>query len=152
MQGERREIDVLLRAAEVAPDTVAVRLGSRALTYWELRNEVARIARKLSGIGVTRRDVIALLMDNAVEFVAGYFAIHWLGGIAMPLNPKEPAERLQYCLTRAGARTILVRTDADAKRAPASTLTGATFLALDGIPPSDFESSDANSQAQAEKV
>jgi len=128
---ERRELDLLLRGAKEAPTAVAVRLGKQALTYEELRRAAAHEAGRLRALGVGAGDAVALLMDNALEFVAGYFAIHWLGAVAMPLNPKEPAERLRYCLELARANAVVVRTLAEASRTGLDKLPGLAWLPVD---------------------
>jgi long-chain acyl-CoA synthetase len=128
---ERRELDLLLRTADAAPTSVAVRLGDRALTYAALRGAAAHEAARLRELGIGPRDVVALLMDNALEFVAGYFAVHWLGAVAMPLNPKEPAERLRYCLEQASARAALVRTLAEVPRMGLDGLPGMAWLPVE---------------------
>ena len=131
MDMERREIDLLLMAAQATPDTVAVRFAAQALTYAELRGLVARSAYGLAQAGVARGDVVALLIENSVDFVVGYFAVQWLAGVCMPLNPKDAPERLQYCIDRARAGTALVAKSADALKAPLPSLQRVTLHALD---------------------
>lgn len=111
-----RELDILLNSARATPEGVALRSGERSHTYSDLRAAAALVASLLRRNGAEPGDVIALLMENSPEFVAGYFGIRWLGGVAMPLNPKEPTERLRYCLAHASSTLVLLRSEADANR------------------------------------
>jgi long-chain acyl-CoA synthetase len=104
----RTEIEMLLMAASAVPDRVAVRFRDLVLTYQDLVAVCGRVARSLTDAGVTRDDVVAILLENGPDFIAAYFGAQWVGATAMPLNPREQPKRIAHCLARAQARALIV--------------------------------------------
>lgn len=113
---ERREIDVVLRAAERAGGRVALRAGHRALTYGALADACGRVAASLGAAGLGRGDTVGVVMENAPEFVIAYYGAQWAGATLMPLNPRAGAVALRGLLERSRARALLVRGPEQATR------------------------------------
>ncbi|HEX2139233.1 MAG TPA: class I adenylate-forming enzyme family protein [Woeseiaceae bacterium] len=73
----------------------AVAWGDRSLSYGELGRAVRNRAALLgSGYGVAAGERVALLAESDGDFVATYLAVHSLGGICAPLDPRTPPDRL----------------------------------------------------------
>jgi D-alanine--poly(phosphoribitol) ligase subunit 1 len=93
--------DFLFRVTELArarPDHIAVKDLERSLTYGELIDEVAVVGGGLAAHGVARGDRVAMLLGNSVDFVVTSLATHWVGGVFVPLNVSDPAERIAMIL------------------------------------------------------
>jgi long-chain acyl-CoA synthetase len=84
----------------------------RALTALELDQLIAGVARGLLARGVRPGDRVAILSENRVEFVAAYFAIMRMGGVAVPINYKLPAPTVAHIFTDSDVRLAV----ADAPR------------------------------------
>ena len=70
-----------------AGKTVIV-IGERKLSYAELDEASNKVANALVGMGLGKGDRVALLLANSPEFVAIYFGVVKMGGIAVLLDPK----------------------------------------------------------------
>lgn len=77
--------------ARRAPDHVYVRAGQETMTYQEVDAEAGRFANVLAGLGVGRRDAVALLLPNGPRFVACQLGVHKLGAVPVPLHVTFPA-------------------------------------------------------------
>ncbi|HEX8907261.1 MAG TPA: amino acid adenylation domain-containing protein [Longimicrobiaceae bacterium] len=96
------------------PDAVAVEGGDRAVTYAELEDRAARLARRLRALGVQPGEITAVRAERSVEAVAAILAVLKAGGAYLPLDPAYPAERQAYMLADSGAALLLDGTGAGA--------------------------------------
>ena len=88
--------DPLRRHASERPDALALRTGSRELTYGELDAEVDAAARRLAARGVRPADRVATTLPAGVDFAALLHACARLGATFVPLPPSAPpAERIR---------------------------------------------------------
>ena len=81
-----------LRIAWTDPDRTAIifaaeRGGAGSLSYGELAQQVARVARGLRSLGVGRGDRVAALLPNVPEAVIGLLAAASLGAIWSSCSP-----------------------------------------------------------------
>ena len=81
-----------LRTAWTDPDRTAIifdseRARAGSLSYGQLAQEVARVARGLAGLGVGRGDRVAALLPNVPEAVVGLLATASLGAIWSSCSP-----------------------------------------------------------------
>jgi len=99
--------DLLLKAAEAAPDADAVVFPDERLTYAELERRARRIAGGLIGLGVKPRDRVGILMANSPDAIASIFAIALTGAIIVPINTRYRSQELPFVVTDAGVKVIL---------------------------------------------
>ncbi|HET6628229.1 MAG TPA: class I adenylate-forming enzyme family protein [Woeseiaceae bacterium] len=98
---------VLARAGEAGGKT-AIACGDRSLTYDELRRDIAIRASFLARqCAVAAGDRVVLLAESDEQFIATYFAVHSLGAVCAPLDPRSPADRLQAILQRLAPRLVV---------------------------------------------
>jgi len=95
--------EVLLAAAERAPDAEAVVDADRRLTYRDLLDEATRAAGGLASLGVKPRDRVAAAVRNRVETAVAYWACQWLGACFVPVNWRLKPEEIRYCAADAEA-------------------------------------------------
>ncbi|MEU1957423.1 condensation domain-containing protein, partial [Nocardia rhamnosiphila] len=116
-----RELDsaatlVSLLDASVAatPDVVAlVAADGSQITYAELGARVNRLARSLIAEGVGPQDRVVLALRRSVDLVVAMYAVATAGGVYVPVDPDQPAERTGYILDTAAPVCVLT-TSADA--------------------------------------
>src|SRR5690242_1729289 len=97
-------LDLLARAgADDHPALVAP--GRPALTYRQVRANVAALAGQLSASGLGRGDRIAIVMPNGPEVILSFFAAA-LCGTAAPLNPKYKQEEFAFYYADTQARAL----------------------------------------------
>ena len=81
------------------------------LTYAELNQRANVLAKKLKHLGVGPNTLVALLLDRSVNLMVAILAILKAGGAYLPLNLKDPNERLQTVLRDSGAIITLINAD-----------------------------------------
>ncbi|MGW5075253.1 AMP-binding protein [Rhodococcus sp. NPDC004095] len=96
--------------AQHAPDRLAVVLADtgRSLTYRQLDDNSAALARVLHDAGLHRGDVVALLSDNAVEAFEVFWATQRSGLYITAVNSHLTPEEVAYIVRDSGARALIV--------------------------------------------
>ena len=69
-------------------DKTAVVMDGRRLSYTQLDEDSNKVANALAEMGIGKGDRVAMLLANSPEFVAAYFGVVKVGGIAVLLDPK----------------------------------------------------------------
>jgi amino acid adenylation domain-containing protein len=124
---------VAARAVET-PGAVAIEAAGRSVTYRELADRSAALARHLRRLGVGPEVRVGLLAERTPEAIVGLLGVLEAGGAYVPLDPGHPAERLAWMLEDAAAPVLLV----PGGQAPAWAGSVRT-VALDAVPATDFE-------------
>ena len=93
--------------ARRTPDAVAVDDGLCRLTYAELQRHSDAFARALTASGVRPGDRLVLFMDRSTELLVALLAVLKTGAAFVPLDTRQPAERLAFMLADVSA-TVLV--------------------------------------------
>ncbi|WP_329307359.1 amino acid adenylation domain-containing protein [Streptomyces sp. NBC_01260] len=98
-----------LFAAQAArtPEAVALVREDRSLTYRELDGAANALAHRLVTEGVRPGDAVGLLFDRSFAYVITVLAVLKSGGVYVPLDPRQPEERLSWILGNTEA-TLLV--------------------------------------------
>ena len=89
------------------PNAVAGEQGDRKWTYRELNSRANRLGRALLARGLRREDVVAVVTERNLEWMAAVIAVFKAGGVYLPIEPHFPAERIATTLTRADCRLVL---------------------------------------------
>ena len=91
-------------------DDVAIRTADDAVTVtWnELRRRVHAIAGGLAGLGVSKGDTVALMLNNRPEFIPVDLAAVSLGAVPFSIYQTAAPEQIEYVISDAGARVIVV--------------------------------------------
>jgi long-chain acyl-CoA synthetase len=79
----------------------------RRFTYHEFNVLVNRVAAMLSELGVTKGDVVSLLLPNSPEYIIAYFACWKIGAIAGPVNSLLKPHELTFILGNSEAKILL---------------------------------------------
>ncbi|MGW6421216.1 amino acid adenylation domain-containing protein [Nocardia sp. NPDC055053] len=100
--------DLFDLAAHRHRNAVAIRAGETTVTYGELDERSAALARKLvvAGAGPERR--VAILMPRSADLVVAIVAVVRSGAAYVPVDPDYPRDRIDYLL--ADARPVCVIT------------------------------------------
>jgi len=91
------------------PTAVALRFEGESLTYGELDARAGRLARRLREMGVAAETLVGVCLERSFELVTSLLAILKAGGAYLPLDPKNPRERLEFMIDDAAPRVILTR-------------------------------------------
>jgi amino acid adenylation domain-containing protein len=111
---ERRFHQLFEQRAAAHPDTVAAVHGERQWTYRELNARANRVARALRARGLRREDVVAVVTERTLDWMAAVLAVFKAGGVYLPIEPHFPADRIATTLARAGCGLVVTEPGAAA--------------------------------------
>ena len=89
------------------PEAIALRSGTRPLTYAELNGQANRLAHWLLAQGVKRGVRVGVWMGRSIELLIAQLAIMKTGAAYVPLDPKQQSERLAAIVRDAGIEIVL---------------------------------------------
>lgn len=93
--------------AEQRPDEIAIETEQGNISFGSLEAEANRLACLLIDQGLEAGDVVALMFDRNIEAYIALLAVLKIEAVYVPLDPKLPAERLQYITRDAGVSIVL---------------------------------------------
>ena len=91
------------------PDRIAVVFEDRHLTYRQLNEKANRLARVLRAKGVKPDSIVGIMVERSPEMMVGIMGIMKAGGAYLPIDPKNPADRISYLLEDSGAKLLLIQ-------------------------------------------
>ncbi|GAA0743691.1 hypothetical protein GCM10010199_71170 [Dactylosporangium roseum] len=110
----RTSVPAMIAArAAAAPDAEAVIDGARTITWAGLCSWSAAIRDRLAEHGAGPGDVVALALNRSAELAAAMLGVWAAGAAFLPLDARNPGERLAFQLDDAGAALVLTPIDAD---------------------------------------
>src|SRR6266446_4061595 len=89
------------------PDAVAAVHRDRQWTYRQLNGRANQLAQALLARGLCCEDVVAVVTERNLDWMAAVLAIFKAGGAYLPIEPHFPADRIARTLARAGCRLVL---------------------------------------------
>ena len=95
--------------AQQTPAAVALREGIHEASYGMLASDIAQAASLFLGLGLDRRDRVAVYMDKRIDTVVAMFGAAAAGGVFVPVNPLLKPEQVAHILKDCNVR-ILVTT------------------------------------------
>ncbi|MFG3015594.1 amino acid adenylation domain-containing protein, partial [Streptomyces cinerochromogenes] len=94
-------VDLFRQRARQDPNAPAAAHGARTWTYRELDERSDRVARALAAAGAGAEDVVAVVMDRTLEWIASALGVLKAGAVYLPMSPDLPAERVAVQLDEA---------------------------------------------------
>jgi crotonobetaine/carnitine-CoA ligase len=102
-------IDALLAArAGTHADTAFLRFADGDLSFAETHRRAERLAAGFAALGVSKGDVVPVLLSNSAEFVLTWFALCRLGAVACLVNTASRGPALAHALGVTDAHTAVV--------------------------------------------
>lgn len=93
--------EMVTAAAARTPDAVAVSYDGRELSYGELDRRANGLAHRLRQFGVgagNGTDVVPVLLERSEDLVIALLGVLKAGGVFLPLDPAQPARRMEAML------------------------------------------------------
>jgi long-chain acyl-CoA synthetase len=94
-------------AAGTFPDKAATNFYGTELTFWQLREQMLRMASALGKLGVKKGDRVGLHLPTCPQFVISYLATLSLGAIVVNLNPLSSASELKSIMETTDMEAII---------------------------------------------
>lgn len=84
--------------AERTPNSVAVEIEDKMITYDKLNRRANKLAHHLQMLGVVPGTFVGIYAERSIEMVVGLMGILKSGGAYVPLDPNYPHDRLAFML------------------------------------------------------
>jgi acyl-CoA synthetase (AMP-forming)/AMP-acid ligase II len=136
--------DLIAHWGRDRPDRIALDDGSESLTWGEVSALVDRMAARLQGDGLKKRQAVAILGTTSVRYALAYLAAVRAGGCAAPLTTSAAPGQLNAMMRDSGAIHLFI----DAPKL--AELAGEELPPLKHIMLEDIESWMAEEGATAE--
>ena len=95
--------------AAASPHALAVRLGSKSLTYAELELRSNQLAEHLRSLGAGADSLIGVFLERSINSVITSLAVLKAGAAYLPLDPAAPADRLAFMLRDSHVSAVITR-------------------------------------------
>ncbi|WP_370124708.1 amino acid adenylation domain-containing protein [Streptacidiphilus sp. MAP12-33] len=104
---DRRFHELFEDRVRLHPEAVAAEGGGRSWTYAELNARANQVAWSLLGGGLRAQDVVAVVSERTLEWLAAVIGVFKAGGCYLPLEPHFPAARIAAVLRRSACARVL---------------------------------------------
>lgn len=126
-RGEATLADLLARQARRRPGGLALEVADARLSYLELSAAALGAAQCLERLGARSGDVVALIGQNSIGYVAALLGGARTGITLALVHPELSGEPLQHALAAAGAKFVLSEAELGERVRQATPLPLATF-------------------------
>jgi amino acid adenylation domain-containing protein len=84
--------------AASVPNSIALELEGRQLSYAELNRCANHLAHRLRAVGVGPESLVGCCIERSIELIVALVAVAKAGGAYVPLDPNYPKERIDFLL------------------------------------------------------
>ena len=124
---------VVSRGAELYGGRAAYEHDGSTLDFVQLAYDADDLSRRLKIVGVTAGQPVAVLLEKSLTFIRALAGILRAGAIYVPVDTRNPDDRIRYILRNSGVRHILT-TAAGAARLTGLIDSGVQLLQMDRPP------------------
>nr|WP_218023296.1 non-ribosomal peptide synthetase [Nocardia altamirensis] len=107
LHGSETLVSLLDATVAAHQDAVAIVADEVSLSYADLDARVNRLSRYLIARGIGAEDRVAMAIHRSVDLVVAMYAVARTGATYVPLDPSQPADRLDYILATAAPSCVL---------------------------------------------
>ena len=86
---------------------IAINYFDNKMTFATFFNEIEKVAKAFSSIGVLEGDVITLIMPNTPECVIAVLALNKIGAIANMVHPLSAEEEIKFFINDTNSKVVL---------------------------------------------
>ena len=127
---------LLVRHTRYRPDHLAVVFEDQRLTFRQFNSRVNRLANSLTGLGLTKGDKVATILDNSLELLDAYQAVAKTGLVVVPLSPLLRGSGLSNLINDSDSRAIIsmdkLAAELDLVRSDLANVEDDCFILIDG--------------------
>jgi len=88
------------------PNKPATNFYGTEMTFWELKQQILRMANALGEMGVKKGDRIGVHLPNCPQYIIAYYAALNLGAVVVNLNPMYTVDELKALTSDTGVTTL----------------------------------------------
>ncbi len=124
----------------------------REWTYAEFQKAVFETAARLADRGVSKGDVVSLLLPNSPEYIIAYFACFCLGAIAGPINSLLKSDEVEFVIRNSNSKLIILNSTFSELVAEITEVSQMTFDKFETDGKISFKSDKNRAAAEDEAV
>jgi amino acid adenylation domain-containing protein len=99
--------ELFLAQAQCDPEAIAVRQWDQRLSYRQVADSAATLARRLRAAGVALATPVGICLRRTPSLPVSALAVLMSGGAFVPLDPEQPTQRLRAIVNDAEIATVL---------------------------------------------
>ena len=100
--------DRLQQTVDRYPNNIALLDDDSTYTYAEMEEEANRYAHWAMGAGISKGDVVALIMENRPEYIFAQFGLSKVGAVVALINTNLTGAPLAHCINISEANHIVL--------------------------------------------
>ena len=93
------------------PNNIALVFENKTLTYKQLNEKSNQLARFLRNNGITRGDIVGIMVNRSLEMIISILAVLKSGATYIPIDPEYPEDRIKYMLDNSNSKILLTFED-----------------------------------------
>ncbi|TMM53766.1 amino acid adenylation domain-containing protein [Maribacter algarum] len=103
--------DIISDISSKHPENIAVSYMDDKMSYKKLNDKAALQAKKILNKTKNRNEIVGLCIDRSLDMIVGMLAILKAGCAYVPIDPKYPAQRIDFMLTDAEVNIVVTHSE-----------------------------------------
>jgi len=95
------------------PNTIALSYLDGQMTYGELNTQATLLAKTIVGKTKNSNEIVGLCIERSLDMIVGMLAILKAGCAYLPIDPKYPAQRIDFMLNDAEVNVLVTQSKLD---------------------------------------
>lgn len=108
---------IISRSAELYGQRVAYEHNGMTLDFVQLAHDADQLSHELKLAGVIAGEPVAVVLEKSLNFIRALAGILRAGAIYVPVDAKNPDDRIRYILRDSGVRYIVTRSESESRLA-----------------------------------
>ncbi|PFV28060.1 non-ribosomal peptide synthetase [Bacillus thuringiensis] len=92
-----------------SPNQIAISMGDKSMTYYELQQRSNQIANYLCENDIKKGQRVSITMEREIDTIVWILGILKSGGVYVPIDPKFPEKRIEYILKDSESQMIITK-------------------------------------------
>ena len=132
MERIRSAAGIIDRSGQLYGEAIAYDHDGSTLSFRQLARDSERLSHQLRFVGVKKGQPVAVVMDKSLNFIRALAAILKAGAIYVPIDAKNPDDRIRYILNDSDARHVIT-TSASVSRLAALARPEVCLMSIDQL-------------------
>tara|TARA_R110001606_G_scaffold395664_2_gene568556 strand:- start:186237 stop:190139 length:3903 start_codon:yes stop_codon:yes gene_type:complete len=103
-------VDLFKQQVNTTPDKIAVQFNKQDISYATLAAQVDDLAQQLCQLGVKPGILVGVCVERSPKMVTCLLAVMQAGGAYVPIDPKQPSDRISIILEDAEPLVVITET------------------------------------------
>jgi len=78
------------------------------LTYYQVLDRIKKLARHLRDLGIGKGDHVAIVGENRPEWGISFFAVSWIGAVAIPLDARASLSDYKFIMDFSSTKALIL--------------------------------------------